>query len=250
MEPPVLRAWRAWVLVFRTLERIAPEVLEELAQGVPPYPPAFGQGVYQWGDLAGMREDSEPPGTAFVHGLLLKGQDAEAVRGFREALLAWGQRHNLAHPLALDLAVQVKRGWALGIPSPNLPPILSSLPYKVDAQLAPSLPNWEPARESWQDYLSEVKKSLNAYKKRVVEQEKPTWTIRHPKEGAILFVLHRVKNWPLRSLRERARAEGLVEKGRVIVPKLSPTALWERLQRFEKLLGIAIPEESVIASSE
>lgn len=239
MEPPAItiERWKLWTLVFRALEKYAPEALEDLARI--PYPRGALEAARVWGWPALVRAEGEE-----AHGL-------------REALESWGKRWNLGHPIALDLALQTLEDWARGIARPpRLGPGFVGPVVDLPAHPPPSLPlpPWHPLQESWDSYRARVEAlvgaALEGYRKAVLEAEGLTGrALREAQGSAVVFVLHRVKGWPLRSLRARAKEEGLVERGRVVVPALSPAAMWERLKRFEEALGVAMPEQTAFSTA-
>jgi hypothetical protein len=107
------RRWNAWRYVLEALEEIAPEALEDLARLVPVYQeaaphmdrrPGWYYGIIDWESLEeAIRIITVVPGLE---------ESLAKLRDFREALLAWGRRWNLAHPEPLSWAIQNFPIWA------------------------------------------------------------------------------------------------------------------------------------------
>jgi hypothetical protein len=137
------RRWNAWRYVLHALEEIAPEALEDLARLVPVYReaaphmdrPGWYIGIHDWESLGTALEvQTGVPGFE---------ESLAKVRDFREALLAWGRKWNLAHPEPLSWAMKHFRLWAkapvvagkpLFFPSPmvDIPPFPPFRPPEFD----------------------------------------------------------------------------------------------------------------------
>ena len=98
--------------VLEALEEIAPDALEDLACLVPVYReaaphmerPGWYSGIIDWESL-----EEAIRITMVVPSLE---ESLAKLRDFREALLAWGRRWNLAHPEPLSWAIQHFPIWA------------------------------------------------------------------------------------------------------------------------------------------
>jgi hypothetical protein len=106
------RRWNALRYVLEALEEIAPEALEDLARLVPVYReaaphmdrPGWYYGIIDWESLEeALRIITDVPGFE---------ESLAKLRDFREALLAWGRRWNLAHPEPFSWAIQHFPIWA------------------------------------------------------------------------------------------------------------------------------------------
>jgi len=98
--------------VLEALEEIAPEALEDLARLVPVYReaaphmdrPGWYIGIHDWESLGTALEvQTGVPGLE---------ESLAKLKDFREALLAWGRRWNLAHPEPFSWAIQNFPIWA------------------------------------------------------------------------------------------------------------------------------------------
>jgi hypothetical protein len=104
------RRWNAWRYVLHALEEIAPEALEDLARLVPVYREAAphmdrpGWYIHDWESLGKALEA--------LTGMPGYEESLAKLKDFREALLAWGRRWNLAHPEPLSWAIQHFPIWA------------------------------------------------------------------------------------------------------------------------------------------
>lgn len=242
MDVSPFARWAAWFRVFRTLEALAPEALEDLARI--PYPKEALRELKAHGWLPEEGLEGLDPGPS--------------VEGLKHALTAWQARWRLPGPWPQALALQALEWWHEGGGSPpRLPPILQGAWVEgTDPPPPPplELPRWEPPAlafpwgegrrrkmRSWEAYRRAAQRQLDQLLKELYREKLPQPRVGLKgdfEEGLSLFVLHRVKGWPLRGLYGRARHEGLVRGGRVVVPRLSVSSAHERLKRIEVLLGL------------
>ncbi|GAB5603911.1 hypothetical protein FJNA_24370 [Thermus sp. FJN-A] len=238
------RRWNAWRYVLHAVERIAPEVLEDLARLAPVYREAApqmdrpGWYIYDWESLEEAIETLE--GIPSLEEALVR------LRDLREALLAWAGRWNLVHPEPLSWALENLRVWAQA-PDLGGKPLVYTSPM-VDVPPPPpfrppefSPPVYGTKGGSWPEVEARLRQVFEEWLEeyRALYEE---WALPHRElwKHAHWWVAHKVKGWSLRTLAKRARLEGLVDKeGRVLLEEASPSAIAKAIARLEESLGIA-----------
>jgi hypothetical protein len=173
------------------------------------------------------------------------------VRDFRKALLAWGRRWNLAHPEPLSWAIQnfpfwakapVVAGRAIFYPSPmvDIPPFPPFHPPEFDPPIYGS-----KKLGSWSEVEKELRQAFESWLRECRAQYEE-WALhkRDLLKHARWWVAHRVKGWSIRTLHQRARKEGLVKGGSVLIEKGSPSTISEAISRLDRELNYPAQELS------
>ena len=245
------RRWNAWVYVLQALKEIAPEALEDLACLVPVYReaaphmdrPGWYIGIHDWESL-----EEALKFLMFVSG---SEESLAKLKDFREALLAWGRRWNLAHPEPLGWAMENLRVWAkvpevarkpvvYTGPLVNIPPFPPFRPPEFDPPIYGS-----EKLGSWSKVEKELRQAFESWLRecRALYEE---WALhkRDLLKHARWWVAHRVKGWPIRNLHQQARKEGLVKGGRVLIEKGSPSTISEAISRLDQELNYPAQELS------
>jgi len=167
------------------------------------------------------------------------------VRSLRDALLAWARRWNLEHYEPLGWALDNLRLWRH---EPELAgkPVVHHSPVVV----YPRTPPFHPPRlkppfhgaeeESWPEIERRLRQAFESWlgECRALYEE---WALPHRElqKHARWWVAHRVKGWSLRTLTERARLEGLVDReGRVLLEKAAPSAIAKAIANLDRTLGL------------
>ncbi|WP_448377615.1 hypothetical protein [Fervidobacterium sp.] len=242
------RAWNAWRYVMHAVAEIAPEVLEDLARLVPLYQEARPHmrgpywSAFDWESLEeaikilGILEGPEEPLTK--------------LRSLREGLLSWGRRWNLAHPEPLNFAIQNLGGWAQAPEVAGKPVFYMSPP--VDFFSPPPfrppelpLPIHGSENSNWANVEQKLREAFEAWLQGCRSRYEE-WALRKPEllKHARWWVAHRVKKWSIRTLHDRAREEGLVRRGRVLIEKASPATISEAISRLDRELNYPAQELS------
>jgi hypothetical protein len=245
------RRWNAWRYVLEALEEIAPEALEDLARLVPVYreaAPHMDRSGWYYGII-----DWESLEEALKFLTLVSGSEESLakLRDFRKALLAWGRRWNLAHPEPFSWAIQSFPFWAkvpevagraifYSSPMVDIPPFPSFHPPEFDPPLS-----GDKRLGGWKEVEKELRQAFESWLRecRALYEE---WALPHrelPKH-ARWWVAHRVKGWPIRNLHQRAREEGLVKDGRVLIEEASPATISEAISRLDQELNYPAQELS------
>jgi hypothetical protein len=243
------RRWNAWRYVLHALEEIAPEVLEDLARLVPVYREAAphmdrpGWYIHDWESLGKALEA--------LTGVPGYEESLAKLRNFRKALLAWGRRWNLAHPEPLGWAMENLRVWAK-VPEVARKPVVYTGPL-VDIPPFPPFrpPEFDPPiygsekLGSWSEVEKELRQAFESWLRecRALYEE---WAL-HKREllkHARWWVAHRVREWSIRTLHQRARKEGLVKGGSVLIEKGSPSTISEAINRLDRELNYPAQELS------
>jgi|GEM_PF-1025425 len=245
------RRWNAWRYVLHALEEIAPEALEDLARLVPVYreaaPHMYRPGwyiqIYDWESLGKALEvQTGVPGFE---------ESLAKVRDFREALLAWGREWKLAHPEPLSWAMDNLRHWAkfpkvagkrliFISPDVDIPPFPPFRPPEFDPPIYGS-----KKLGSWKEVEKELRQAFESWL-RECQAQYEEWAL-HKREllkHARWWVAHRVKEWPIRTLHQRAREEGLVKDGRVLIEKASSSTISEAIDSLDRALDYPAQELS------
>jgi len=236
------RAWNAWRYVLHAVEKIAPEVLEDLARLVPLYQEArpHMRGPY-WSafDWEGLEEAVK---------ILAEGPEEPLtkLRSLREGLLSWGRRWNLAHPEPLSFAMHNLGWWAqapelAGRYVSNSSPMVNFFSPPPFRPPEPPLPIYGSENSNWAKVEQKLREACEAWLQEYRSRyEEWALSLRELQKHARWWVAHRVKRWSLRTLSKRAKLEGLVDKeGRVLVEAASPSAIAKAIANLEKELGIA-----------
>jgi hypothetical protein len=248
-EAEAWRRWNAWRYVLHALEEIAPEALEDLACLVPVYREAVphmdrpGWYIHDWESLGKALEA--------LTGVPGYEESLAKVMDFRKALLAWGHRWNLAHPEPLGWAMENLRVWAK-VPEVARKPVV----YTGPLVNIPPFPPFRPPEFSPPIYGSkklgswtEVEKELRqAFESWLCEcrAQYEEWAL-HKREllkHARWWVAHRVKGWSIRTLHQRARKEGLVKDGRVLIEEAKPSTISEAINSLDRELNYPAQELS------
>jgi hypothetical protein len=243
------RRWNAWRYVLEALEEIAPEALEDLARLVPVYREAAphmerpGWYIHDWESLGKALEvQTGVPGYE---------ESPAKLRDFREALLAWGRRWNLAHPEPLGWAMENLRVWAK-VPEVARKPVVYTGPL-VDITPFPPFrpPEFSPPiygskrLGSWSEVEKKLRQAFESWLRECRAQYEE-WAL-HKREllkHARWWVAHRVKGWSIRTLHQRARKEGLVKGGRVLIEEASPSTISEAINSLDQELNYPAQELS------
>jgi len=243
------RRWNAWRYVLRAVEQIAPEALEDLARLVPIYLEAAphmdrpGWYIYDWESLEEAIETLEGiPG--YEEDFLAK------LRDLREALLAWGRKWNLPHPEPLSWALQNFPFWTkapafAGKPMWYASPVVDfpSLPPFRPPEFSP--PVYGAEKSSWPKIEKGLRQAFESWLRecRALYEE---WALpnRELQKHARWWVAHRIKGWSIRTMHQRAREEGLVKGGRVLIEKGSPATISEAINRLDRELNYPAQELS------
>jgi len=173
------------------------------------------------------------------------------LRDFREALLAWGREWNLAHPEPLSWAMENLRVWAK-VPEVARKPVVYTGPL-VDIPPFPPFrpPEFDPPiygskkLGSWKEVEKELRQAFESWLRECRAQYEE-WAL-HKREllkHARWWVAHRVKKWSTRTLHQRARKEGLVKDGRVLIEKASPSTISEAIDSLNQELNYPAQELS------
>jgi hypothetical protein len=136
---------------------------------------------------------------------------------FREDLLAWGRRWNLAHPEPLGWAMENLRVWAK-VPEVARKPVV----YTGPLVNIPPFPPFRPPEfsppiygskklGSWSEVEKELRQAFESWLRECRAQYEE-WALhkRDLLKHARWWVAHRVKRWPIRNLHQRARKEGFL----------------------------------------
>ena len=243
------RRWNAWRYVLHALEEIAPEALEDLARLVPVYREAAphmdrpGWCIHDWESLGKTLEA--------LTGVPGYEESLAKLKDFREALLAWGREWNLAHPEPLSWAMENLRVWAkvpevarkpvvYTGPLVNIPPFPPFRPPEFDPPIYGS-----KKLGSWKEVEKELRQAFESWLCECRAQYEE-WAL-HKREllkHARWWVAHRVKKWSTRTLHQRARKEGLVKDGRVLIEKASPSTISEAIDSLNQELNYPAQELS------
>jgi len=243
------RRWNAWRYVLHALEEIAPEALEDLARLVPVYREAAphmdrpGWYIHDWESLGKALEA--------LTGVPGYEESLAKLKDFREALLAWGREWNLAHPEPLSWAMENLRVWAK-VPEVARKPVVYTGPL-VDIPPFPPFrpPEFDPPiygskkLGSWKEVEKELRQAFESWLRECRAQYEE-WAL-HKREllkHARWWVAHRVKKWSTRTLHQRARKEGLVKDGRVLIEKASPSTISEAIDSLNQELNYPAQELS------
>jgi hypothetical protein len=244
------RRWNAWRYVLHALEEIAPEALEDLACLVPVYREAAphmdhpGWYIHDWESLGKALEA--------LTGVPGYEESLAKLRNFRKALLAWGRRWNLAHPEPLGWAMENLRVWAkvpevarkpvvYTGPLVNIPPFPPFRPPEFDPPIYGS-----KKLGSWSEVEKELRQAFESWLRECRAQYEE-WAL-HKREllkHARWWVAHRVKVWPIRTLHQRAREEGLVKDGSVLIEKAKPSTISEAINSLDQELNYPAQELSL-----
>jgi hypothetical protein len=246
------RRWNAWRYVLHALEEIAPEALEDLAHLVPVYReaaphmdhrPGWYYGIIDWESLEeALRIITDVPGFE---------ESLAKLKDFREALLAWGRRWNLAHPEPFSWAMENLRVWAK-VPEVARKPVV----YTGPLVNIPPLPPFRPPEfsppiygskklGSWSEVEKELRQAFESWLRECRAQYEE-WALhkRDLLKHARWWVAHRVKGWSIRTLHQQARKEGLVKGGSVLIEKGSPSTISEAINSLDQELNYPAQELS------
>jgi hypothetical protein len=246
------RRWNAWRYVLHALEEIAPEALEDLARLVPVYQeaaphmdrrPGWYYGIIDWESLEeALRIITDVPGFE---------ESLAKLKDFREALLAWGRKWNLAHPEPLGWAMENLRVWAKVPEVARKPvvytgPLVNIPPFPPFRPLEFSPPIYGSKKlGSWSEVEKELRQAFESWLRecRALYEE---WALhkRDLLKHARWWVAHRVKRWPIRNLHQRARKEGLVKDGRVLIEEGKPSTISEAINSLDQELNYPAQELS------
>lgn len=238
------RRWNAWTYVLEALKEIAPEALEDLARLVPVYREAAphmdrpGWYIHDWESLGKALEAlTDVPSLE---------ESLAKLRDFREALLAWGRRWNLAHPEPLSWAMENLRVWAK-VPEVARKPVVYTGPLVNIPPFPPFRPPEfsPPILGSWSEVEKELRQAFESWLRECRAQYEE-WALPHREllKHARWWVAHRVKGWSIRTLHQRARKEGLVKSGSVLIEKGSPSTISEAINRLDRELNYPAQELS------
>jgi hypothetical protein len=205
--------------------------------------PGWYSGIIDWESLEeAIRIITDVPGLE---------EPLAKLRDFREALLAWGRRRNLAHPEPLSWAMENLRVWAkvpevkgkpvvYTGPLVNIPPFPPFRPPEFDPPIYGS-----KKLGGWKEVEKELRQAFESWvcECRALYEE---WAL-HKREllkHARWWVAHRVKRWSIRTLHEWAQKEGLVKDGCVLIEEASPSTISEAINRLDQELDYPAQELS------